>query len=350
MKIVIIGPGNLGKLFTAFLTLLGADATLMGKSSRESCLDLYLLSQFGLEVETVGSVWDSWGFAGKPEPLFYVTPKVFINSARYTQSFDLAIVLVKGPATAEAAKQAAIILKPDGVCLTLQNGLGNAEILATVLGAKRVYQGITALGATAQKSGTGVVWAGWGQTAFGQDSPQLTELATLLEMLRLPVLQTDTINSLIWAKLIVNSAINPLTALTSYQNGQLLDDPLILQKLDALALESAQIAQAAGIELPFPIEFAAEHVRNVARQTAPNTSSMLSDVRNNRPTEIETINGAIIRKAQQIGQAAPLNQSIYEAVKKLEASFKPRPEPQFPRLPPGLFESALYREWQELNP
>lgn len=350
MKIVIIGPGNLGKLFTALLTLLGADVTLLGKSSRESCLDLYLLSQFGLEVETVGPVWDSWGFAGKPEPLFYVTPKVFINPARYAQTFDLAIVLVKGPATAQAAQQAATILKPDGICLTLQNGLGNAETLAAVLGAERVYQGITALGATAQKSGTGVIWAGWGQTAFGQASPQLTELVALLEMLRLPVLQTATINSLIWAKLIVNSAINPLTALTSYQNGQLLDDPLTLQKLDALALESAQVAQAAGIELPFPVEFAAEHVRNVARQTARNTSSMLGDVQNSRLTEIETINGAIIRRAQALGLAVPLNHAVYEAVKTLEAGFKPHPEPKFPRLPPGLFESALYREWQELNP
>lgn len=121
--------------------------------------------------------------------------------------------------------------------------------------------------------------------------------------------------SLVWGKLVVNAAINPLTALLRVRNGELLERPSAREWMGRLATETAQTAGAEKIILPFddPVFFAEE----VARKTSANHSSMLQDVLRNAPTEIDAICGAVVRAAQKHNIETPANRLCWDLVKAL---------------------------------
>jgi 2-dehydropantoate 2-reductase len=121
--------------------------------------------------------------------------------------------------------------------------------------------------------------------------------------------------SLMWGKLIINAAINPLTALLQVPNGELLSHSWTRKAMSALAREAAAVAQAEQISLPFsnPIEA----VEEVARKTAKNLSSMFQDVRRGAPTEIDAICGAVTRRGEAHGIATPYNRSCWQLVKAM---------------------------------
>ena len=110
-------------------------------------------------------------------------------------------------------------------------------------------------------------------------------------------LRRGNLSGLLWGKLVVNCVINSLNALLNCSNGALLDNPASRELLAEVATETANIARAAGILLPYPYEQAANQVQRVAEITSANTSSMLADVQRGSPTEIEAINGAVVRLA-----------------------------------------------------
>jgi 2-dehydropantoate 2-reductase len=121
--------------------------------------------------------------------------------------------------------------------------------------------------------------------------------------------------SLVWGKLVVNAAINPLTALLRVKNGELLERPSAREMMGALAREAAQVAYAEQIILPFsnPVEA----VEEVARKTAANHSSMLQDVLRGAPTEIDAICGAVVKAALKHKIGAPVNWACWHLVKAL---------------------------------
>jgi 2-dehydropantoate 2-reductase len=121
--------------------------------------------------------------------------------------------------------------------------------------------------------------------------------------------------SLMWGKLVINAAINPLTALLRVPNGKLLDSPSARAMMGALASETAQVAEAEKIQLPFSDPSAA--AEEVARKTAANHSSMLQDVLRGAPTEIDAICGAVVQAAQEHNIAAPANWACWKLVKAM---------------------------------
>jgi 2-dehydropantoate 2-reductase len=147
----------------------------------------------------------------------------------------------------------------------------------------------------------------------------LERLAVLLAQAGFEVERAADPQALLWGKLVVNSAINPLTALLDVTNGELLANEPARQLLGAVARETAGAAAALGIELPYPDPVAM--VESVARLTAANSSSMRQDLRRGAPTEIDAINGAIYRQAagEKAGSeppaAAPLNWALWKLVK-----------------------------------
>ena len=140
--------------------------------------------------------------------------------------------------------------------------------------------------------------------------------AELLTAAGLPSETAADLAPLVWGKLIANTAINPLTALTGRRNGELLDSP-VARLLDDLAYETAAVAAALGVALPF--DDAAEHARSVARLTAINRSSMLQDVEAGRPTEIGALNEAVVAEGMQLGVPTPLNRAMSALVRDLES-------------------------------
>jgi 2-dehydropantoate 2-reductase len=234
---------------------------------------------------------------------------------------DIVLVLVKSYQSNAVAQHAARALADSGVIVTLQNGLGNREILAAQAGTDRVTLGVTSIGATLLAPGR-VRLAGVGRTVLGapatlssQRVMRLRELAALLVQAGLPTeLQAD-VDALLWRKLAASCAVNPLTALLQVTNGELLQRSQTRAAMRAAALEVGRVAGTLGIELGVD---PAAYAEDVARQTAGNLSSMLQDISRGSRTEIEAINGAVVREGRRLSVPTPVNEWLYSAVRDLE--------------------------------
>jgi 2-dehydropantoate 2-reductase len=226
------------------------------------------------------------------------------------QGVKLALVLVKSWQTTRAADQLAHCLAPDGLALTLQNGLGNLEILQEILGNERAALGVTTTGATLLGPGR-VRPGGTGPTHLAPHAG-LEPLIDLLGQAGFEVDLHDDLQSLVWGKLAVNAGINPLTALLDVPNGALLDHPPARLVMVAAAEETADVARAQGITLPYAD--ASFQVMDVARRTAENTSSMRADMHRGAPTEVDAINGAVVEHGQRLGVDTPINWTLWRLI------------------------------------
>jgi 2-dehydropantoate 2-reductase len=225
----------------------------------------------------------------------------------------LALVLVKGWQTERAARQLYTCLDGKGLALTLQNGLGNREILAGSLGFRRVALGVTTIGATLLAPGLARL-GGDGPISI-EAHPRLGPLEAILRTAGFAVNVVEDARSLVWGKLVISAAINPLTGLLRVHNGELLQRPAARLLMGELACEAAAVARAQGVNLPF--EGPESAVEEVAQRTLANRSSMLQDVLRGAPTEIDAICGAIVRAGEAAGVPTPVNQVMWYLVKAL---------------------------------
>ncbi|NJN80089.1 MAG: 2-dehydropantoate 2-reductase [Anaerolineales bacterium] len=221
------------------------------------------------------------------------------------------MVLVKAWQTERAARQLNESLADDGLAVTLQNGIGNKETLQAKLGHSRVSLGITTTGATLLAPG--IVKVGGEGVISLEQNQALRPLEAALRSSNFNVQIVDDADSLIWGKLVINAAINPLTALLQVPNGELLSHPKARKMMGALAVETAEVAEAEHVHLPF--ENAVNAAEDVARKTAQNKSSMFQDVLRGAPTEIDAICGAIMKRGQKHGIKTPYNKACWTMVR-----------------------------------
>jgi 2-dehydropantoate 2-reductase len=297
MNITIIGVGAMGCLFAAKLEA-AAHVGMIGHWPAQ----LESLQRSGLTLE-------------HPDGRFTHHNLHATEIPHGEPPADLALVLVKSWQTTQAAQVAANVLAPNGIALTLQNGLGNLEQLTAVLTPSRATLGVTSAGAAVIEPGR-VRHAGYGQTylAPGQtDGTLITQFAAMLNQVGFDVQVSKQVDSLVWGKLIVNAGINPLTALLHKPNGYLVQNELARQLMYAAANEAANVAQALNIKLPYANP--AAQAEAVARATAVNLSSMLQDVRRDAPTEIEAICGAIVQNGHEQNVPTPINEKLVNLIK-----------------------------------
>ncbi|MGH2606189.1 MAG: ketopantoate reductase family protein, partial [Anaerolineales bacterium] len=231
------------------------------------------------------------------------------------------LVLVKSWQTRRAARQLAECLAPDGVSLSLQNGLGNMDVLSQVLGPERTALGVTTSGATLL--GPGRVRAGGTGPVYLARHRRLGPIADLLRMADFAVEEVPDVEGLLWGKLAVNAAINPLTALLRVPNGDLLERTHARELMAAAAQEVAQVAAALGIR---PTGGRAdEQAFEVARRTAANRSSMLQDVDRRAPTEIDAICGAVVDFGRRKGVPTPVNFALWAMVRAMVEGWQESP-------------------------
>jgi len=224
---------------------------------------------------------------------------------------DAAIVTTKTPGTAWAAEIAAKILTPDGVALTIQNGLGNYETLVEYVGRERAAVGVIYVGAqlmNGELRATGAGKVELGRPIATRSRMKLDELGRLLNAGGMDVTVVDDAWPAVWRKVVTNAAVNPLTALIRRTNADLLADGPASRIADCLAREVARVATASGVRIGE--EEAVRQWRAMAALTGANRSSMLQDVEAGRPTEIDAISGAVAREAERRGVAAPMNQAM----------------------------------------
>jgi 2-dehydropantoate 2-reductase len=205
----------------------------------------------------------------------------------------------------------------------LQNGIGNIQILGEHFGREKVLGGITNHGATLLGTGR-VRHAGRGDTIIGRYDGKLTGLLKAIQNILtgagFETKVSKDIDSVIWSKLIVNVGINALTAITRLNNGMLTEYDGTRELLKSAVSEAVKIAKRKRVKLLYddPIQ----KVESVCKATATNVSSMLQDVLNRKRTEIDYINGAIVRQGKALGIATPVNDVLTHLVKTIETAYE----------------------------
>ncbi len=304
MKIAVVGAGAMGCLFGGLLQQAGQQVWLVDLWQEH----VERIINAGLIVRT-----------GQGQTCIKINATTDIADVGEA---DLIIIFVKAYSTAQAAANALRIIGKNTFALTLQNGIGNVEAIGDIMGYGRVVAGTTSYGATLLEPGC-VYYAGSGQTYLGEltgiTSARIKSLTDIFNAAGIKTLNSQEINTMLWTKLIVNAGINALSAVTAVQNGKLLDYPELTSIMEEAVQEAAAVAAALNIKLADADLI--DTVKTVALKTAANSSSMAQDVIKQRRTEIDYINGAIVRAGQSLNIATPVNRILFQLVKALERKY-----------------------------
>jgi len=305
MKIAIVGAGAMGSLFGALLAEGGHNVWLCDIWQDQ----IDALKQNGLKIEREGH-----------------TRNVRLNAAsdpRQIGEAGLVLIFVKSTQTRSAAESAALLAGRNGWVMTLQNGMGNAETIAEHTPSNRILTGTTAHGATMLEAGS-IRHAGAGPTtvgmwAGGEKGFQIAQqIADQFTQAGIETAAVEAVRPVLWDKLLVNVGINAITALTGIKNGQILNLESTREISRIAVEEAASVAQAQEIEIR---KDPAAHVFQVAAATAANRSSMGQDVDHRRPSEIKAINGFVVREAERMRIAVPVNRALTALVETMEAHY-----------------------------
>jgi len=305
MKIAVVGPGALGCLIAGFLKLKTKEDVWLYDNLPERAGHI---RNNGIKIE---------GLSGSHHVKLSATAE-----PKEIGPCDFVIICVKSYSTEDACKDIKDLVGEHTFIATLQNGIGNVQILNDYFGPEKVIAGITNHGSTLLGEGH-VRHAGRGETIIGKSdgklSGSLRDIQNALSKCGFETKVSKDIDSVIWGKLIINVGINALTAITRLNNGRLTEYEEARSLLRAAVQEAAKIVKRKRIKLAYddPIQ----KVESVCKSTAANVSSMLQDVLSKKRTEIDFINGAIVRQGKALGIATPVNEILTNLVKTIELSY-----------------------------
>jgi 2-dehydropantoate 2-reductase len=301
MKIAIVGAGAMGGLFGARLALAGQEVSFVEASAQA----IEVISQQGLRLET---------------PEVQTTVEVPIaRAAQFSGSFDLLVIFTKGFHTAAAIDSVRHLVGPDTWALSVQNGLGNADIIASVVPAERVIIGMTNL--PADLVAPGVVHShGEGHINLwslnGEDASRVHQVAAVFSQAGLPCAADPQVQVAIWEKVAFNAALNSVCAVTRQTVGAVGGSAYGRQVLGNLVEETLAVALAAGIAVDRQrVEAAVDYALANHQQHKP---SMLQDLEAGRKTEIDFISGAVVAQSKRLEVPTPVLQALYNLVKVSE--------------------------------
>ncbi|GGF72450.1 ketopantoate reductase family protein [Alteromonas lipolytica] len=293
----ILGSGAIGGLCAAGAQLSGTDYRLIPRAGSPALTHVELING----------------------ELLSLTPKQTEPDLCKSNHSDLLLIPLKVTQLKEALKSWRQQLSAHTPVVLLHNGMGGMELAEKYLPDNPVYLATTSHGALKIAPDT-VRHTGKGETMLGlspkhqANTPLNTSVAEILNRCIGPVTWREDIETALWQKLAVNCAINPLTALNNIPNGKL-SDKSYLPTLEKVCKEVCKVAAACKVELDKHATLTL--VLNVIARTAENFSSMHQDVINKRPTEIDGINGYIVRQAKKKGIDVPTNTLLFESIKSL---------------------------------
>jgi 2-dehydropantoate 2-reductase len=317
MRLAMIGAGAMGAMFGGRLARAGAGVVLYDVDQAH----IAAIAAGGLSIDT-------------PSGKLHINLRA-TDDAGEIGLVDVAVVMVDSNSTASASRIASTILGPGGFALTLQNGIGNVEALTAELGRERVAAGTTYNSAAKLAPGR-VLHSNIGETAIGEldgsRSERIEAIADLFRRAGLPIEVSDNVLGHIWMKFILNAAINPVSAVTGLRPGEIARIAPARELLERVLDEIMQVIDAKGLRLPEPDARRAVLDHAWERYNRP---SMLQHVERGQRTEIDALNGMLLREAKALGIACPFNQGIVLTVKAIEARATAR------KAEPQLDESAL---------
>ena len=305
MRILVVGAGAVGSVLGGFLARAGHDVTLLGRAWH-----LDAVRDHGLRISGL------WGEHRVTKLSLAVRPE----EVAAKPPFDWIFVCVKSHQTAGAAAQLPAWLGPKTLVCAFQNGLGNYETLLQAVPGEHLALGRVIFGVELEPGRVRVtvfadeVLIGSPDARF--PSERSAALAAELQESGVPARATATILLALWGKVLYNCALNGLSALLEVPYGKLLESPTVKRSMEAIVEEAYRVADARGLRLK-PSDAAAYCELLFTRlipDTAGHRSSMLQDLRRGRPTEIESLNGAIVRLGRETGVAAPVNALVTRLV------------------------------------
>lgn len=303
MKICVLGAGALGSSIGGLLTEAGLDVYLVDK--RKEHVDAMVRK--GLRLQEQDN-----------ERVIRVQAT---DNVHTLGSIDLMIVLVKSHFTEEAIHSAKSVIGKDTIVLSLQNGLGNEEIIAQVVGKDHVLGGVTYAGGVLLAPAQVLVGRKGKLTYIGEldgkKTTRETEVSQLLNSAGIQTVVSDNIYEKIWSKLLVNVAVSPLSAITGLPHAGMAKVGEIVSCAMAAVAEAVEVARASGVILP-PED--PSQIWKLATEGLPtdHKSSMLQDVEKGTRTEIDFINGAIVKWGEKYGVPTPVNKTLVAGVKGIE--------------------------------
>jgi len=298
MKIVIFGAGAIGSLFGALLYKEN-NVVLIGRKPH-----INAIKKNGLKIQ------------GKTRLNVKIDAESSFNSVSFTP--ELLILTVKSYDTKAAILQARKIITDDTIVLSLQNGLNNIDKISKHINFERIIASVTTHGAYFSKPGV-IKHTGMGITVLGElngkKTKRLDRIVKLFNQVGIETYDSKDILKDIWVKTIINSSINPLTAIFQCKNGYLLKNPILERLLEMICEESVNIAETQGIDISYSDMLA--KTKEVVKNTSDNYSSMVQSVINRKKTEIDSINGKLIEIGKKSNVSTFLNEILVNTVKSL---------------------------------
>lgn len=307
MKIAVLGgAGAMGSIFGGLLAQAGNEVTLIDVAQQA----VAAINNYGLQVEDKTGASKTLRVRASTDP-------------GEVGQVDLVIVFVKCYHTEGAVRGAAPLIGPDTTVLSLQNGWGNAQRIAGIVGQESVVVGVTYHSGTMLGPGH-VLHGGTGTTYIGELDGRVSErvgqVAETFASAGLDCSPSDAVLVEIWSKLALNVCTLPTSALLRFYAPQLVQHESMVELMRCLLGEVVAVAQAQVI--PLDADERWEAITGLLKRAGPTAkSSMLQDVEKRRRTEVDVINGAIVEAGRRLSIPTPYNDSMVWLVKSLEATF-----------------------------
>jgi len=298
MKIAVMGAGAVGCYYGGMLARAGHEVVLIGRPQHVEA------------VRRDGLFLDTTAFQAH-------VPMRADTAVSAMQGAKLVLCCVKSTDTENAATDMAPYLEPDAVVLSLQNGVDNAERLQAALG-REVAPAVVYV--ATEMAGPGhVKHHGRGELVIGPSAAS-DSLAKLFADAGVPVQVSGNVTGALWAKLIVNCAYNALSAITQLPYGRLVQGESVESVMRDVVQECLAVARGAGITVSGNMW---EAVQRIAQTMPGQLSSTAQDLARGKRSEIDHLNGYVVRKGEALGIATPVNRVLYAMVKLLEGRSPP---------------------------
>jgi 2-dehydropantoate 2-reductase len=307
--IAVVGAGAVGGFFGAMLARAGMRVTFVARAAQVEAIE-----RGGLRL----------ALGGRTEALRNVSAAT--DPAAALADADLVLVCVKSTDTEEVARAISPHVRPGAVVMSLQNGVENAAVLARRLGARATVVPAVVYVATASPEpglvlhhgrGDLVIGALHGARADAQLAARLEAIVALFARAAVPVRISDDVRRELWMKLIVNCAYNAISALAQASYARMAALPVVVDLQRRVVAEAVAVANADGVTLELGAAMAS--MEGIARAMPGQLSSTAQDVARRKPSEIDHLNGLVVRRGRELGIATPANEALYALVKLVEA-------------------------------
>jgi len=301
MKVYIVGSGGAGGYLGGLLARSGKDVTLVARGEHYRAIRAK-----GLKIRSV--LGD-----------FEVRPVGVIDRISNMMNPDLIIFSVKTYDTEQTAKDLKPVVGKDTILISLQNGVENDREIKKHIPHGRIYPGIAYLASARTRPGFIEQTGGPRKFIFGDrqdpENPKLKEVEAYMREAGVDALVSADITRDLWKKFMFIVAFSGMTAICRSPIGKVLGDPLTEGLYERCAKEAIRVAESMNIPVE---EWAFENIMTNSRNFPPDSkSSLLVDIENHRRTEIETLNGSLVRLAKSKNIDVPINEVIYGAIKLL---------------------------------